>query len=447
MSYWIFDSYQFRRHCSFAKIIDPLGGIVGRFSQIETRELGVPSYYGMFANLGDLSLSYPWIRRNDGSNIGTDVVGGAGSGSDPYTGCVRAVAEAAERYATSVFVPDEVCIATAQELGNEAIDYRRFPKCSAQEYANPHALLRPFDPNKPIRWIRGYSAIAKRPLWVPLVMSHIIYDQAIDEMFWLPITTGVAAHTDPYQAAVNAICELIERDAIALTWLAKLPLSRIEFDTVPPASTAAEFRMLQRMPLQQYFFDATTDFGIPIVYSLQIMEGHPKASNFVACSVEFNPWDACNKVIREAINGRTSLEFERKVPEHPDQFYSLEDGAHYMGQASQHEAFNFLLSSGNSIPISLMKAPPINSPQERLLWLVERFRALNFELVLVELTTDDLKDAGLTVFRAICSDLMPLDFTPATRFKGHNRLYDYPEKAGFGRPKVTDLNPYPQPFA
>ncbi len=442
-----FDAFEFRRKYPFAKIVDPLGGIVGDVMNIKSQELGVPQFHRTSADLGDLSQSYPWIRAKDGKNLGRGVIGGAGSDLDTETGCIRAVVEAAERYATAVFTEDEVCIASAVELGGGALDYRRWPQCSEDEYANPRCILNRLQPTAPIRWIKGYSLISHRPMWVPLVMSHVVFNQWPEEMFWLPISTGVAAHTDPFRAAVSAICELIERDAITLTWLARLTPPKIVFDSDPPAELKDAFSQLQILPIKQHFFDATTDFGVPIIYSVQFFDGHPSIANFVACSVEFDPWQACAKVIREAANGRTGLEQNRILPPHQDLFYSLEDGAHYMGKIETRSAFDFLFENDNVRSISEMISPVTGNVHDQFHWLVNRFKKLDFELVLIDLTTDDLRDVGISVIRAFSPDLMPLDFAPASRFKGHARLFDYPEKAGYSRRSFSDLNPYPQPFA
>jgi ribosomal protein S12 methylthiotransferase accessory factor len=447
VSYRKFDAYEFKKNCSFSSLVDPIGGVVGNIIGIETKELGVPSYHRILAGLGDLSISYPWLRKTGGQTIGNGTVGGAGSGNNAEISCLRAVAEAAERYATAVYCEEEVRTASASELGDEALDYRRWPKCSTEEYANPHCPLKPFNPNKPIRWIQGYSVTSQKPMWVPLAMSHILFEQKPEEMFWLPITTGVAAHTNIAQAAVSAICELIERDAIALTWLAKLAHSQMTFDTPIPEPFIKDFNALNQLPLRQHFFDATSDFGVPIVYSIQFMDGHPSIANFVGCSVDFSPWSACAKVIREAANGRTGLEQNRTLPDHTDLFYSLEDGAVYMGQENKRPAFDFLFSNETTKNISQMTSPVYGGAEEQLNWLIARFKSLGFELVLVDLTTDDLRESGLEVIRAICPDLMPLDFAPAARYKGHARLHDYPIKAGFGARAPKDFNIFPQPFA
>jgi ribosomal protein S12 methylthiotransferase accessory factor len=119
-----------------------------------------------------------------------------------------------------------------------------------------------------MRWSRGYSLTLGRERFVPAVMTHLYLRPTSQERIWQEISTGVAAHTRLEAALISAICEVIERDAIAITWLARLQLPRIEFTTPLPAALATNFELLKRSLVQQYFFDATTDIGIPTVYAV-----------------------------------------------------------------------------------------------------------------------------------------------------------------------------------
>ena len=106
------------------------------------------------------------------------------------------------------------------------------------------------------------------------------------ENFWQSISTGVAAHTHLATALASAICEVIERDAIALTWLCRLRLPRIEIDDPVPDVLAPALERLRLSKIQQYFFDATTDLRVPTVYAVQLVAGHDKLSQFVSCATD-----------------------------------------------------------------------------------------------------------------------------------------------------------------
>lgn len=443
----VFDKSAFSARVPWSSILSPSCGIVQSVAGIDDEELGVPDFRRRTARLCNVSLAYPWIRAGDGTSTAETLTAGNGGDLRADLAYVRAVAEAAERYASSVFDETDYILASARELGSAALDHRRWPKCSAAELADPRCQLHAFDPDRPIRWVEGYSVTRGRKVWLPLVMSHLVFELLPGEAFWAPITTGIALHDCPYRAAVAAICESIERDAIALTWICRLPLPRLVLDAAPPREVAEALARAAGLPLQHRFFDATTDLGVPTVYLLQTYEGHPQLASFVGCSTEFDPWTACGKVVREACVARTAIPYFQEIPDDPLQFTRLEFGASYMGRPEQAGAFGFLSGHGRESPISRLAPGSQADAREEFDWLVARFRALDFELTLVDLTTDDLREQGLSVIRAVTPDLMPLDFLPSARYLGHARLRDYPRKAGYGRFERAAANPYPQPFA
>ena len=83
----------------------------------------------------------------------------------------------------------------------------------------------------------------------------------------------------------------------------------------------------------------------------------------------------------------------------------------------------------------------------RLNHLLARLRALDMDVVAVDLTTDELREMGIWVVRVVIPGLMPMGSVQCGRFLGHRRLYDYPRAAGHGVLTEDDINPAPQPFA
>ncbi len=116
------------------------------------------------------------------------------------------------------------------------------------------------------------------------------------ERFWLPISTGCAAHTSYEKALVNAICEVIERDAISITWYQQLPLPHIVFDQSPDQEMD-EFlnRTNKNGNIIQYIFNGTTDLGIPTIYSLQLSPHNKKLAALIMCATHLNPHTAIKK--------------------------------------------------------------------------------------------------------------------------------------------------------
>jgi ribosomal protein S12 methylthiotransferase accessory factor len=156
---------------------------------------------------------------------GRRVLAGATGTGDHERIRLIAIAEAAERYSGTDLLGEPTVWARYANLDGRAVDPAAIPRCSATELANPGCRLRPFDPDAAIRWVSGTDLSTGEPVWVPAVMvCYGLRDLTPPERFWFQISTGYAVHTDPVEAIIRGTCEVIERDAIAITWLQRLTL-------------------------------------------------------------------------------------------------------------------------------------------------------------------------------------------------------------------------------
>jgi ribosomal protein S12 methylthiotransferase accessory factor len=416
-------------------VVSPLGGVVGRVATIPNPP-GCPDYTVCVADLGDLRPVVPGFRLAPTSTRG--MMDGAGTGIDAAAASKLAVVEALERYSNCVYDERQLIWATGAELGREAIDLDTLPRCSAAELSDRLCPLRPADSHVPIRWVRGVSLTGREGRWVPAVMAFLnIPAQSTGEHFVFQISTGCAAHVDPAAAVLNAICEVVERDAVSLTWLQRLALPMIEGTDAIAAPAGPG--------VATYLFDATTDLGVPTVYGIDVAEG--SFGTAVMCATDLDPHRAVAKVLREAASGRVALSMAPPVASQVDDFQTVSEGASYMAQAERRPAFGFLLDSARRRSLSDMRSLATGTPEGDLAVIVDRLDRLGMEVVVVDLTTDEAARAGLWVVRAIIPALQPLSFTHRARFLGHPRLYDAPVRMGYRSWSEPELNPWPQPFA
>jgi ribosomal protein S12 methylthiotransferase accessory factor len=438
------------RDYPFFRLTRPVGGVVMSPVSIGNRDISVPEFTVFSANLGHLTMTCPSIAADGGGIV--SYLGGGGSDEDPELALVRCVAESAERYANSIHGEDAHILASANELGRAALDLDTLPKCSATELADPKCAVRSAVKDQPIRWVKGVSLTnGGDAIYVPKVLTHLYIKPTEAEKFNYPISTGVAVHTSLAKALVSAICEVVERDAIALTWLARLPLPRIDIDCEIPVNYREKFRRLDRSLLKAYFFDATTDVGVPTAYSVLALDAHPHLARFVSCSTEFNMMDACAKIVRESAASRTAFEDKRPLPTDMRDFMALEDGAAYMALAENRAAFEFLTGSERRRGLTQIMTAHAQKDQmndvDRLNWLIGRLKKLGMDVAAVDLTTDELRTVGLWAVRVVVPQLMPMSTSYRARFLAHPRLYEYARAAGLGALREQDINPYPQPFA
>ncbi|MGO1561773.1 MAG: YcaO-like family protein [Actinomycetaceae bacterium] len=432
-----------------SSLASPLG-LVSHVNPLAVTE-GEPRFPIYSASLGNpgevLDVQSDWSHEAMSGNFD-----GAGGALDPATAAHISVAESLERYSSTSWDPGELVWATADEMGDEGIPPSSWPTCSETELADPRSNLVPSDPRIPLRWVRGWSLTEHRPVFVPGVMTYLRFPpESPAERFAHPVSTGCAAHTDPVAAVVNGILEVVERDAISLTWLQRLrhPALEVTADDIP-----SEYRDFWRRgrssTVRTELFDATTDLGIPVIYGVQLADADPTLSQVVAATCDVDPYRAAAKLFREAASLRIALRSlsHKEDPADavaPEDTLSVIGGALLAGPPDKRHLFDFLLEGDR--PTHNLADLPRHDGGSPLPWLLDRLHARGCDVVVVDLTTDEARSVGAHVVRVVIPQLMPLSFAHRARYLGHPRLYDAPRAMGHPVHGEAEINPHPQPFA
>ncbi len=412
-------------------LIQPSTGLIDHLYELPAHP-GEPQFHVHTGHLGNFSRL---INPAGSQLLPVTMAGpadGSGSGITRSESTLRALAETLERYSSCIYDDRQFLWATAADLGGEALDLDTLPRCSDTEYAHPRCPVVPPDKHAPIRWVRGINLHDGRVAWIPAVLCYLnIPALARAERFCMPISTGCAAHTSIEDALLSGLCEVLERDAVTLTWLQRLPLPRIDAAAVDTGS------------LQTHFFDATTDLGIPTIYCVQQAPHNPKLTTVVGCDTALDPARSIEKLHREVASCRIALQAPRATATERDEFHSVYDGAMHTGSAAGREAFDFLLNSTRSRPLESM---PRLTPGT-LRGVLGRLKERGMEAYAVDLSTDEAIRVGMRVVRVIVPEAMPLSFSYRARFLGSPRLYEAPKRMGYAAKSEANLNPWPQPFA
>ena len=80
--------------------------------------------------------------------------------------------------------------------------------------------------------------------------------------------------------------------------------------------------------------------------------------------------------------------------------------------------------------------------------LVDKLDQKDLNVVVKDLTTVDVDEAGFKVIRAVVPGMQPLDVNHARRYLGGKRLYEVPCQMGLKSQPLTEeeLNPFPHMF-
>jgi len=427
-------------------LLQPVGGFFQKAVSFRT-ELDEPCISTVAVDAGDVSQIWPHIRSNRPPNAPL-TVSGAGTGLDADQALIPAIVEGLERYCACVYSSEQFVSASANELGDRALNLDTIPRCSAAELSNPRCPLVAPEKDAPIRWVQSLSLLDGRIVYVPAAMTYLCAGFASRaERICVPISTGCAAHTSYPQAILAAILEVIERDAISLLWLQRLGLPKLELDIVnPPLTDYWERYQRGSSATSLTFFDATTDLGVPTVYGIRVSPD-PQRTTAVACSSSTNPIEAVAKVIRDLSAIDTGRRSRRSIPGTVDDFTEVFHGAVYMASQERSAAFEFLLQGTRRRPLSSLPHLAGGDPASDLEQILKIFRRKGLPLYAVDLSTDEAVRCGLRVVRVLIPGLQPLGFYYRARYLGHPRLYQAPKEMGYLPRTEADLNHWPQPFA
>ncbi len=191
----------------------PINWVVGLHKEHEEN----PPFHAMIAHFKPGVFSDARRSYKERIAIGTSV------SRDLAT--VKALAEGYERYLSSTPYVDAVC--RASDLASQWVDPREYTPFTEWQLVDQGLEL--FSPDAEREWVKGESADGE-DVFVPSEL--VFYPYRGNNLSYRAHSSGCAAHRTLEAAKINAIHELVERDAIAYNWLLKEVPLRIHPDMV-----------------------------------------------------------------------------------------------------------------------------------------------------------------------------------------------------------------------
>lgn len=183
-----------------------------------------------------------------------------GKGVDLVAAKVSGLMEAAEAWhAENVLLP--LRLASLRDLAALA------PVVDVTRLAKP--LHSPFHPDLPILWIEGADLIGGGRLWLPFECVHLDYRVPGPQGSgcFLANGTGLAAGNHLLEAICHALCEVVERDALAL-WSERSPAERaarrLDLGTVDDPVCRGLLAAYETAGVAVAADDLTTDVELPV---------------------------------------------------------------------------------------------------------------------------------------------------------------------------------------
>lgn len=170
-------------------------------------------------------------------------------------------------------------------------------------------------PERPMLFVSGRDLVAGAPVWVPfeLVTTNFVSATRADTTFFRS-TNGLASGNHLLEAICHGLCEVIERDALAL-WSVETPARQkrrqLDLATVDDPLCRAALDRLAERGLRAAAWDLTSDIDVP-AYACTILEEHPpprwrQMGMFSGYGSHLSPGVALYRAIGEAVQSRLTM--------------------------------------------------------------------------------------------------------------------------------------------
>ncbi|WHY77780.1 TOMM precursor leader peptide-binding protein [Neobacillus sp. WH10] len=344
-------------------------------------------------------------------------------------------------------------------LKQNALNPARVGLHEKEQYAKPHFPFKPFHPDDPMNWVWGYSFLQERPILVPELLAY--YSLGYGEGFVYETSNGCALGGSFEEAIFHAIMEVVERDSFLLTWYAKLRLPRLDLSSANDKELQLMVDRIREVAgYDLYFFNSTMEHAIPSVWAVAKNRRSKGVNLICAAGANPDPVGAVKSAIYELagmmVRHDEILEENQQKYEHmlqnPFAVRTMEDHGLLYGLREAEERLSFLLDDQRPLRTFAeeFKEPSANTDlKEDLQDILQKFRRLDLEVIVVDQTTPITKRNGLFCVKVLIPGMLPMTFGHhLTRVKGLERVLRVPMKLGFMKQPLSyeQLNPYPHPF-
>jgi ribosomal protein S12 methylthiotransferase accessory factor len=376
----------------------------------------------------------------------------AGKGRTEEEAKRSALGEAVERYAAYHLDPRRVSTGPATPGAITPADCVLY---SEAQYAQDGFPFRPWTPDAEISWVGGTDLHSGEAVPLPAALVHLVYPMPrLEDHFTAVTSNGLSAGPTLARAILGGLYEVIERDALMITWMNRLPAT--ELDVMDSRCHAATIiRHYRRFGVAVRLLKLATDQLPAVIMAVADDRDPARPARLVGMGCDLDPAVACDKAVFELCQARPSeaVRFREKPPAVRLKSYEdvkdLDDHPGFHAMRENLREFDFLADGARSVALADLASFATGDCEADVAAVVKRLRETGARAAYADITTPDVAEAGYRVVRAIASGLQPIHFGWGQARLGGRRLYDAPMRWGFARGPSTPetLNYCPHPLA
>lgn len=426
-------------------LVDSKVGIIRELNNVKTSE-GDPEFFHFSSTACNTEA---FVREKNFRDAG-------GASTNREIAMAKAVGEAVERYSAAIFDFEELPLSSYNEATFPCVAPADFNFFSKEQYEAPGFMWVPFNNDTTVRWTKSINILNGEARYLPaatVYIPYMYYQGTGDSPIVQPISTGLACHSTYEDAAVGAICEVIERDAFMIMWQARLAMPQIRIETLSDANFDKVMRF-ERNGSKVILFNITMEHDIPCI--LAVLKGTSAISpaRVFAASADIDPEKAVAKALEELAHTRRYCYQLKKrmkplVPDFPEHENIESQVEHLLFYTDYENAklADYIFESKKRIDFCDIPNYATGNAAEDLEIIKEHIAATGENIYISDLTTEDVRDLGLHVLRAVIPGFQPLRMGFKMRSLGGKRLWTIPQQLGYKGVSQTDGdNPLPHPY-
>ena len=352
----------------------------------------------------------PHIMEADGSLRRLPL--GWGKGLTISGAVLSAAGEAMERYSASLPDPARVIWECPDNLDGEFLDPRTLALYSDAQYEQEDFPYTRFNPDVRHPWVLGKWLGSGLPVWLPAVFAFLSLTVRPEHVIGQGTSNGLAAWTDPEEAARRATMELVERDAFMTAWYTAAPGRLIELDDSLDPSLRRVLEGLEALGATVEVYLLQTSVCGVTVLCLGLGDGEEYPGATIGLGADLDSRAALRQAVLEL--GQTGPFLQRMmcsgvlaVPDGPSAVREMLQHAAYYFPRERATAFDRLRS--NDAPLALRDLPEGVSNRS-LASCASELNAAGVRVALVDITSADVATGPFAVVRAISPDLQPISY-------------------------------------
>jgi len=395
---------------------------------------------------------------------------GGGKGFILSSMVIASIAETIERVLGSFAffeVRDKLLYGTYSSLisqGVKCVSPEEIPLFAKEQYTEDF-IYKPFTSNSFLGWIKGRKLISGEEVYYPAQLGLMLcFVHPKEEIIGYATSGGLSCHINLYEAIYHAITELIERDAVNLRWICKIPPQRIKISKEQISSPI--LRNLLEISESSWekinFYYHSMDIKeVSVITAIEIDKWFKKYAYYPGGGADINIESSLMKSLAEYTQAERNLKLALLIPQRrystavSRMFEVPEDVpieklniffkvVSLYGYKKNLDKLKWYLE-GEEIPLDSIKSNDIKNPEERYKFILKVMERYKIDPIFFDFTPKFFKKIKLI---KICIPELALPHLPSYPYFGHPRYYEIPKKLGYTNKRLTfkDLMKEPLPY-